>query len=64
MENGTPEAAVTLELAMTIKERLLEEGCNVFMIREDSDVQLDNIARTVMANQYADCHIALLKPLF
>lgn len=59
MKDGTPEAAVTLELALIIKERLLEEGYNVLMIREDSDVQLDNIARTVMANQYADCHIAL-----
>lgn len=59
MKDGTPEAAVTLKLALIIKERLLEEGYNVLMIREDSDVQLDNIARTVMANQYADCHIAL-----
>lgn len=59
MEDGTPEAAVTLKLALIIKERLLEEGYNVLMIREDRDVQLDNIARTVIANQYADCHIAL-----
>lgn len=29
------------------------------MIRDGSDVQLDNVARTVMANNKADCHIAL-----
>lgn len=59
MNDGTPEAAVTLKLAKILKECLLEKGYNVLMIREDSDVQLDNIARTVMANQNADCHIAL-----
>ena len=29
------------------------------MIRESADVQLDNIARTVIANNASDCHIAL-----
>lgn len=29
------------------------------MIRESDDVQLDNVARTVIANNAADCHIAL-----
>lgn len=29
------------------------------MIRESDDVQLDNVARTVIANNMADCHIAL-----
>lgn len=29
------------------------------MIRDGKDVQLDNVARTVMANNTADCHIAL-----
>ena len=31
----------------------------MLMIRESSDVQLDNVARTVLANNRADCHIAL-----
>ena len=31
----------------------------VLMIRESDDVQLDNIARTVIANNTSDCHIAL-----
>lgn len=59
MNDGTSEAQVTLKLAKVLKEKLLEEGYNVLMIRESEDVQLDNIARTVMANENADCHIAL-----
>lgn len=31
----------------------------MLMIRETDDEQLDNIARTVIANNNADCHIAL-----
>lgn len=59
MNDGTPEAKVTVKLAKIVKDRLLAEGYDVLMIRESDDVQLDNIARTVMANQWADCHIAL-----
>ncbi|MDD6282548.1 MAG: N-acetylmuramoyl-L-alanine amidase [Oribacterium sp.] len=57
--DGTPEAAVTLEMAHILGQKLLKDGYNVLMIRTDSDVQLDNIARTVIANNKADCHIAL-----
>ena len=59
MLDGTPESAATLQIAMILKEKLLNTGFNVLMIREGNDVQLDNIARSVMANQNADCHIAL-----
>ncbi|MFW5652299.1 MAG: N-acetylmuramoyl-L-alanine amidase family protein [Acetivibrio ethanolgignens] len=59
MEDGTPEYKVTLKLAKELKKRLLAAGYDVLMIRETDDVQLDNIARTVMANNIADCHIAL-----
>lgn len=59
MNDGTPEAKVTVKLARILKDKLLAEGYNVLMIRESDDVQLDNIARTVMANQWANCHIAL-----
>jgi N-acetylmuramoyl-L-alanine amidase len=59
MLDGTPEATVTLKLAMILKDRLLEAGFSVLMIRESGDTQLDNIARTVFANQNSDCHIAL-----
>ena len=57
--DGTAEANVTLALARILKEKLLSEGYDVLMIRESEDVQLDNIARTVLANNKADCHIAL-----
>ncbi len=57
--DGTPEAKVTLAMAKKFKEKLLAAGYDVLMIRESDDVQLDNIARTVLANNMADCHIAL-----
>lgn len=57
--DGTPEAKVTLAMALKLKGRLLAAGYDVLMIRESDDVQLDNIARTVIANNAADCHIAL-----
>lgn len=58
-KDGTPERDVTLALALALKPKLLAAGYDVVMIRESSDVQLDNIARTVIANNTADCHIAL-----
>ncbi len=57
--DGTAEAKVTLAMAKKLKEKLLTAGYDVLMIRESDDVQLDNIARTVIANNCADCHIAL-----
>lgn len=57
--DGTPEREVTLKMAKIFKEKLLEAGYDVLMIRESDDVQLDNVARTVIANGHADCHIAL-----
>lgn len=57
--DGTPESTVTLAMAKVLRDKLLTEGYDVLMIRETEDVQLDNIARTVLANNLADCHIAL-----
>ena len=57
--DGTPERAVTLAEALLVRDELLARGYNVLMIRETDDVQLDNIARTVLANNLADCHIAI-----
>lgn len=57
--DGTPEAVVTLRMAQILKVRLLNEGYDVLMIRDGEDVQLDNVARTVIANNCADIHIAL-----
>ena len=51
--------AVTLAMAKILKDKLLASGYDVLMIRESDDVQLDNIARTVIANNTSDCHIAL-----
>ncbi len=57
--DGTAENKVTLAMAKILKTKLLNAGYDVLMIRESDDVQLDNIARTVIANNNADCHIAL-----
>lgn len=57
--DGTGEAETSLELAELLQEKLLADGYDVLMIRSDSDVQLDNVARTVIANNRADCHISL-----
>ncbi|MDO5141336.1 MAG: N-acetylmuramoyl-L-alanine amidase [Eubacteriales bacterium] len=57
--DGTPEAEVTLRMARILKEKLLKDGYDVLMLRDDTDVQLDNVARTVIANNCADMHIAL-----
>ena len=50
---------MTLRMAQIFLDKLLAAGYDVLMIRDGSDVQLDNVARTVMANNKADCHIAL-----
>jgi hypothetical protein len=57
--DGTPESTVTFEMAKVLKDELLSRGYNVLMIRNDTDVQLDNIARTVIANNNSNAHIAL-----
>ena len=59
MKNGDMEAVATLKAAMKVKDELLKKGYDVLMIRETDDVQLDNIARTLIADNYADAHIAL-----
>lgn len=57
--DGTPESKITLKEALIVKEMLLDNGYDVLMIRESDDVQLDNVARTVICNNVADCHIAI-----
>ena len=46
-------------MAQILKDKLLAAGYDVLMVRDVSDVQLDNVARTVICNNAADCHIAL-----
>lgn len=57
--NGTPEASVTLKLALILKDVLLNNGYDVLMIRETEDTQIDNVARTVYANNNSNAHISL-----
>ena len=57
--DGTPEAEVTLKEALALKDVLLSKGYDVLMIRDGEDVQLDNVARSVICNNEADCHIAI-----
>lgn len=57
--DGTAESTVTLQMAQILRDKLLSAGYDILMIREGADVQLDNVARTVLANQNADIHIAL-----
>ena len=58
-QDGTPEKSVTLRMAQIFQDRLLAAGYDVLMLRDGDDVQLDNVARTVICNNVADCHIAL-----
>ncbi len=59
MKNGDLEAVATLKAAIRVKDELLKNGYDVLMIRDTDDVQLDNIARTLIADNYADAHIAI-----
>lgn len=57
--NGMTEANANLAVAYALKDRLLNDGYSVLMIRTDDNCRLDNIARTVIANENADAHIAI-----
>ena len=59
LSGNTPERVATLKLALRVKADLLNAGYDVLMLRETDDVRLDNLARTIMANNAADCHIAI-----
>ena len=58
-ENKMTEANANLVVAYALKDKLLDAGYSVLMIRENDDCRLDNIARTVIANENADAHIAI-----
>ena len=59
LNDGMREAKANLIIAQRLKDKLLTAGYDVLMIRDGDDVQLDNIARTSLANKYADCHVAI-----
>ena len=58
-KDGKTESEVNLRTARLLKELLLKAGYDVLMIRDNTDVQFDNIARTVIANNNAKIHIAI-----
>ena len=58
-ENGMTEANANLVVAYLLKDKLLDSGYSVLMIRENDDCRLDNIARTVIANENADAHVSI-----
>ena len=57
--DGASEASVNLKMARCLRDELLSRGYDVLMVRDGDDVQLDNVARTVICNNMADCHIAI-----
>ncbi len=57
--NGITEASLNLKVSKFLKDKLLDAGYSVLMIREDADVRLDNIARTILANEYADIEVSI-----
>ena len=57
--DGRTEYEINLIIANYLKNMLLSNGYSVLMIRETNDHLMDNVARTVIANNYSDIHIAL-----
>ena len=57
--NGIQESVVNLLVALKLRDKLINEGYTVLMMREDENSHLDNISRTVIANEYADCHLSI-----
>ena len=56
---GLSEAQVNYRVAVVLRKYLLEAGYDVLMLRDGDDVQLDNVARTVISNNVADIHISI-----
>ena len=59
--SGVPEATINLRVSVLLASELLSRGYNVVMIRDNANQSpvLDNIARTVIANNTSDAHLAL-----
>lgn len=58
-QDDTPESRVTLQEAQILRDVFLKRGFSVFTIREGSDMQFNNIAHTMLTNNYTACHIAV-----
>ena len=59
MLDGTSEADAVLRIAVAARDGLLADGYAVLMPRVDCDCGLDNVARAVLANAFADCHVSI-----
>lgn len=57
--NHMTEAEATLKLGKIVKQKLLDKGYTVIMVREASDCNNDNIARMVYANNNAQMVVSL-----
>lgn len=57
--DGQFEYDITLKIAMYLKDMLLSNGYSVLMIRETNEHLLDNVGRSVIANNYSDIHVSL-----
>ena len=58
-KNGSTEEDIVLRVAHLLKTELISNGYDVLMIRDYHDVQLDNIARTLIGNHNADIQITI-----
>ena len=56
---GLSEAQVNYRVAVILRKYLLAAGYDVLMLRDGDDVQLDNVARTIISNNIADIHISI-----
>lgn len=57
--DGTGEGIINLKVSRLVMSSLLESGYDVLMLRDSEKIELDLLARTLIANHYADCHISL-----
>ncbi len=57
--DGSFESDVALATARLLRDKLLDKGYDVLMIRDSRNVMLDNVARTVIANNMAKCLVSI-----
>ncbi len=57
--DGTYEEEATLRCSRILRDKLLKQGYDVLMLRDEEDVQLDNVARTVIADNSADILVSI-----
>ena len=58
-DDGTYEEEANLKCAQILRDKLLEQGYDVLMLRDKEDIQLDNVARSVIANNASDIMVSI-----